>query len=294
MIRKLTTSPLLILIFALSFILYGCGEEGTEETQKSTEEILADSIASIATTEADRQANLTAQLAQAPLYFCGDALVVVRQEPNLSSSEVDQVKLGEDLRFAGELGGDSTGVMVNDAISIDQFAMVLTPRGRIGWVHHGILVTERPTGIDFGTNLPIVLNAIKGAALPNDAWKAIYMNSGECDGAGCPRYFVNGEGNFLLLEVCDAMEGYVAGMYLFYPNGQKQYFQWWEEFYGTQSCHTEAKTVYTIETMTAEKESILELRVNFEFDKKYGEYLLELTEDPIPFVLEEKTGTKES
>lgn len=292
--RKLTAFLCLMLFLAISVLFIGCEEEGTTASSKTPEEMLADSIATIAAQEANRQADLKAQLQNAPIYYCGDALVVVRQEPNLSSAEVDEVTLGEGLRFGGELGGDSTGVMINDEVSIDQFALVLTPRGQIGWVHKGILQKERPGDVVFGTNLPISLQLIKGSELAVDAWQNMYLNMGECEGAGCPRFFVNGGNTFMLMEVCDPIADFEPGIHLFYPNGKKQHFLWWEDFYGTQSCHLEGNISYQIEKMTKAGESILELRLSYEFDEQYGEYLLELTDDTTPFVLEEKTGSKDS
>lgn len=293
--RKLITSLILIVSLSFLFLLNSCGEEGENATQKSQEEILQDSIASIQSAEDARLDDLRGQLVNAPIYYCKTDLVIVRQEPNLASVEVDQVKMGEELRFAGELGGDSTGVMTNDEISIDQFALVLTPREKIGWVHKSILQKESPQAVDVASVFPLELSAISGRDLGKDAWQAIFMDAGECEGGGCPKFFTNTAQTFMLLEVCDPLDKYQPGIHLFLSNGEVKYYSWWEDFYGTESCHQEGQADYTLEKMseTEAGPGVIELRLKYEFEERYGEYLLELGEDPEPFVLEEKTGTND-
>jgi hypothetical protein len=163
----------------------------------------------------------------------------------------------------------------------------------VGWVHKSVLQKESPKAVNIASAFPLELSGISGRNLGKEAWKAIFINSGECDGGGCPKFFTNTTQTFMLLEVCDPMEEYQPGIHLFLPNGEIKYYSWWEDFYGTQTCHIEGEANYTLEKMSETEEGMIELRLSYEFEERYGEYLLELGEDPEPFVLEEKTGTND-
>ncbi len=292
--RNLATIRNIILLVSLLLLVAACMEEASKETAKTPEESLADSLAIIQAREADRLTGLTAQLEKAPIYFCSASLVSVRQEPNQASAEVDQVTLGEGLRFAGELGGDSTGIMLDEHVAIDQYALVLTPRGQIGWIHRGALKKDKPQTMKL--SLPMPLASKKGTDLQGEAWKELFVALGKCEGAACPLYYTDAMESILLMEVCDPSKDYAAGIHIFYPHGKKRHFQWWEEDYARETCQniTSAKKSYVIEKMAKEGTSIKEIRLKFEFEDRYGEYLLELGDDSEPFILEEKTGSKDS
>jgi len=253
-------------LIAFILLLAACTEQASEANQARSEQAIADSIALAEVQKAEALAAAKEQLLHAEQVYCIASQMSIRQEPNVASPEVVQVVLGEALRFAGVIGGDSTGVMVDDVVKIAQFAQVMTTGGQVGWIHQGAIQSKllRTSQEEVGDSLSLTKIDPTQAAHP-ESWVAIFEKMGACEGTGCPKFYGNSSANFLLVEVCNSQENVKAGIHIFYPSGNSQQFDWWEETYGNAVCQKAGTVSYQVEKMQADNSSILELRMKYDF-----------------------------
>jgi hypothetical protein len=217
----------------------------------------------------------------------------VRAEPNLASVVVEQLREGAQVTFSGKLGGDSTAVMLRDKAYINQFAYIRTPDGTTGWVHFSTLQEDPPQPSESldPKALPLTLSAVRGETLEGMRWKEMYSEMGGCQGGGCPLWYSDAARSLIVIEICDPNGISEPGLLLVDKNGKQRYYRWWNEDYGTNTCHIEGKVTYQVEKLD-EAGQVKELRLTYDLDPKYGEVLLELGEGEEPFVLEEKSGSR--